>query len=60
MSGLPESAVDDRYLPGHLGALTAYMPPELVEAVLAETVKFPPMSGQLDTGTYGSRRKQSR
>lgn len=37
MSGLPESAVDDRYLAGHLGALTAYLPPELVEAVLAET-----------------------
>ncbi|MFE0654687.1 transposase domain-containing protein [Streptomyces sp. NPDC059534] len=38
MPGLPPSAVnDDRYLPGHLGALTAYLPPELVEAVLAET-----------------------
>ncbi|MFB7224941.1 DUF5959 family protein [Streptomyces sp. NPDC056227] len=32
----------------------------LLERLRAVWVKFPPGSGQLDTGTYGSRRKQSR
>ncbi|MET7855575.1 IS4 family transposase, partial [Streptomyces avermitilis] len=36
----PEAVSDDakcRYLPGHLGELTSYLPVELVDAVLAET-----------------------